>query len=180
MTRMRPIAYGANRLTFQCHHKAVTLLERAFLMLDDLYSQKLLTLTASIAHLGRLDDAEGSATRTSRLCGSVVTADVVLDEGGSVAAFAQDVKACALGQASAAVLGAGVMGASRDEVVKARDGLKALLAGASQTFDDRFADLKVFESVQDYKARHASVMLAFEAAAEAMEKALDARAVSAA
>ena len=180
MTRMRAIAYGANGLTFQCYHKAVTLLERADLMLDDLYSQKLLTLTASIPHLGRLEEPQGSSTRTSRLCGAVVTVDVSLDVVGRVADFAQEVKACALGQASAAVLGSGVMGASLEEVSQARDALKALLAGDAPAFDDRFADLQVFESVQDYKARHASVMLAFEAAADAMEQALAARAVSAA
>lgn len=140
-------------------------------MLDDLYSSKLLALSASIAHLGRLDTPQGTSTRHARLCGSVVTADVVLDEDGTVATFAQDVKACALGQASAAVLGQGVIGASLEEITTARDGLRALLAGEDATFEARFADLSIFEAVRDYKARHASVMLAFEATAEAMEQA---------
>lgn len=140
-------------------------------MLDDLYSSKLLALSASIAHLGRLDAPQGTSTRHARLCGSVVTADVVLNEDGAVATFAQDVKACALGQASAAVLGQGVIGASLEEITTARDSLRALLAGEEASFEPRFADLSIFEAVRDYKARHASVMLAFEATAEAMEQA---------
>jgi NifU-like protein involved in Fe-S cluster formation len=142
-------------------------------MLDDLYSARLLTLSASIPHLGRLDAPQGSATRHARLCGSVVIVDVVLDADGLVRDFAQDVKACALGQASAAVLGQGVMDASLDEIKDARDGLRSLLAGEDVTFSERFADLSIFEAVRDYKARHASVMLAFEATAEAMEQALE-------
>jgi len=141
-------------------------------MLDDLYSSKLLALSASIAHLGRLDTPQGSATRHARLCGSVVTADAVLADDESVELFAQDVKACALGQASAAVLGQGVIGASLEEITTARDGLRALLAGEEASFDARFADLSIFEAVRDYKARHASVMLAFEATADAIEQAL--------
>ena len=141
-------------------------------MLNDLYSSKLLTLSANLPHVGRLEDAEGSSTRHARLCGSVVTVDVALDKDGTVGRFAQDVKACALGQASAGVLGQGVLGASRDEVATARDGLRALLAGEDVTFAERFCDLAVFSAVRDYKARHASVMLAFEATVEAMDKAL--------
>jgi NifU-like protein involved in Fe-S cluster formation len=142
-------------------------------MLDDLYSARLLSLSASIPHLGRLDAPQGSATRHARLCGSVVTVDAVLDADGLVSDFAQDVKACALGQASAAVLGQGVIGVSLQEVTQARDGLRALLAGEHASFDGRFADLSIFEAVRDYKARHASVMLAFEATVEAVEKALE-------
>ncbi len=147
-------------------------------MLDDLYSSRLLALSASIAHLGRLEAPQGSSTRHARLCGSVVTVDVVLDADGVVSEFAQDVKACALGQASAAVMGQGVMGASLDEVKDARDGLRSLLAGDDVAFSDRFAELSIFEAVRDYKARHASVMLAFEATAEAVEQALAQRAQS--
>ncbi|MFK7792766.1 MAG: iron-sulfur cluster assembly scaffold protein [Devosiaceae bacterium] len=144
-------------------------------MLDDLYSTKLLELSANIAHIGRLDAPQGSATRHARLCGSVVTAEVVLAEDGTVAQFAQDVKACALGQASAAVLGKRVIGATLADITEARDSLRALLAGQEAHFDEMFADLAIFKGVQDYKARHASVMLAFEASAEAMEQALAAQ-----
>ncbi|MBO6674074.1 MAG: iron-sulfur cluster assembly scaffold protein [Rhizobiales bacterium] len=142
-------------------------------MLDDLYSARLLSLSANIPNLGRLDAPQGSSTRHARMCGSVVTVDVVLNSDGLVCEFAQDVKACALGQASAAVLGEGVMGASPKEVSQARDGLRSLLAGEDVAFGDRFADLSIFEAVRDYKARHASVMLAFEATAQAMEQALE-------
>lgn len=149
-------------------------------MLDDLYNSKLLALCAAIPHLGRLDAPQGTATRHARLCGSVVTADIILDDEGKVAAFAQDVKACALGQASAAVLGGGLMGASLDELRSARDGLRSLIAGEDVDFDSRFSDLEVFKAVREYKARHASVMLAFEAAVEAGEQAVDKHSQSAA
>lgn len=149
-------------------------------MLDDLYNSKLLALCAAIPHLGRLDAPQGTATRHARLCGSVVTADIILDDEGNVAAFAQDVKACALGQASAAVLGGGLMGASLDDLRSARDGLRSLIAGEDVDFDSRFSDLEVFKAVREYKARHASVMLAFEAAVEAGEQAVDKHSQSAA
>jgi NifU-like protein involved in Fe-S cluster formation len=140
-------------------------------MLDDLYSSKLLSLSANISHLGALDAAQGRSTKHARLCGSVVKAEIMVRDG-VVADFAQDVKACALGQASAAVLGRGIIGASLEDVTMARDGLRVLLAGENVRFETRFADLVIFEGVRDYKARHASVMLAFEAASEALEQAL--------
>lgn len=142
-------------------------------MLDDLYTSKLLALCAAIPHVGRLDEPQGTSTRHARLCGSVVTADIVLDAEGKVAEFAQDVNACALGQASAAVLGGGVIGATLEELRAARDGLRALISGEDTGFDPRFRDLEVFAAVCDYKARHASVMLAFEAVVEAGERAGD-------
>lgn len=140
-------------------------------MLDDLYTSKLLALCAAIPHVGRLDEPQGTSTRHARLCGSVVTADIVLDDDGKMAEFAQDVNACALGQASAAVLGGGVVGATMEELRAARDGLRALISGEDVSFDPRFSDLEVFAAVRDYKARHASVMLAFEAVVEAGEQA---------
>lgn len=149
-------------------------------MLDDLYNSKLLALCAAIPHVGRLEAPQASVTRHARLCGSVVTADVVLDSDGKVTEFAQDVKACALGQASAAVLGGGVVGASLDELRTARDSLRALIAGEDVRFEPRFADLEVFAAVRDYKARHASVMLAFEAVVDAGEQATEKQSQSAA
>lgn len=142
-------------------------------MLDDLYTSKLLALCAAIPHVGRLEQPQGTSTRHARLCGSVVTADIVLDGEGKVAEFAQDVNACALGQASAAVLGGGVIGATLEELRVARDGLRALISGEDTGFDPRFGDLELFAAVRDYKARHASVMLAFEAVVEAGERASD-------
>ncbi|MEM1289438.1 MAG: iron-sulfur cluster assembly scaffold protein [Pseudomonadota bacterium] len=144
-------------------------------MLDDLYSQKLLSLSASIPHLGTLEEPQGTARKHARLCGSVVSADVQLAPDGTVETFAQEVKACALGQASASILGAGVIGATHAEIAQARDGLRALLAGEDVVFSERFADLSVFTAVRDYKARHGSVMLAFEAASDAIEQARNQR-----
>jgi NifU-like protein involved in Fe-S cluster formation len=135
-------------------------------MIDDLYSAKVLTLAANMPHAGRLAAPQASSEKVSKLCGSRVTVDLSMADG-RVSAFAQDVKACALGQASAAVLGANVIGASLDEIEAARDALKAMLKQGGAPPQGRFADLRVLEVVRDYPARHASTMLAFEAAAEA-------------
>jgi NifU-like protein involved in Fe-S cluster formation len=139
-------------------------------MKDALYSSGILRLAAEIPHIGRLDRADGSARRVSRLCGSVIEVDVRM-EGGVIADIGLEVKACALGQASASVLGANAVGASIAEVREARDALAAMLKGAPVP-KGRFAGLAALESARDYPARHASIRLAFEAAAEACEAAL--------
>jgi NifU-like protein involved in Fe-S cluster formation len=135
-----------------------------------LYSGRILALAADIPHLGRLPAAQGTARRRSPLCGSTVTADVTLAEG-RVAAFAQDVKACALGQAAAAVVGGAILGRSRAEVERARDQLRAMLATGGPAPDAPFDGLEVLRPAQPYRNRHASIMLALEAAAEAMAQA---------
>ena len=135
-------------------------------MIDDLYSAKVLKLVANMPHAGRLAAPQASSEKISKLCGSRVTVDLSMTDG-RVSDFAQDVKACALGQASAAVLGAQVIGASLAEIEAARDALRAMLKQGGPAPQGRFADLKVLEAVRDYPARHASTMLAFEAAAEA-------------
>jgi NifU-like protein involved in Fe-S cluster formation len=140
-------------------------------MIDDLYSAKILGLAANMPHAGRLPAPQGSAERVSKLCGSRITVDVTLD-GDRVADFGQDVKACALGQAAAAVLGDKVIGADLVEIEAARDALRAMLKGGGSPPTGRFADLVVLQPVKDYPARHASTMLAFEAAAEAVRQAL--------
>ncbi len=140
-------------------------------MIDDLYSAKVLALAANMPRAGRLAAPQGSSEKVSKLCGSRVTVDLVLEDG-RVADFAQDVKACALGQASAAVLGAHVIGASVGELVEARDALKAMLKDGGPPPEGRFADLKVLAVVRDYPPRHASTLLAFEAAVEAAHRAL--------
>ena len=142
-------------------------------MIDDLYSARVLALAANMPRAGRLASPDGSSQKVSKLCGSVVTVDLSLKEG-RVSDFAQDVKACALGQASAAVLGAHVIGASVEELTEARDALKAMLKQGAPAPEGRFADLKMLEAVKDYPARHASTMLAFEAAVEAAERAMGA------
>jgi len=139
-------------------------------MIDDLYSAKVLALAANMPRAGRLAHPQGSAEKVSKLCGSRVLVDVALEDG-RVADFAQEVKACALGQASAAVLGAHVIGATVEELEAARDALKAMLKTGGPTPEGRFADLKALEVVRDYPPRHASTMLAFEAVVEAAHKA---------
>ncbi len=135
-------------------------------MIDDLYSAKILKLAANMPRAGRLAAPDASSEKVSKLCGSRVTVDLRLEDG-RVVDFAQDVKACALGQASAAVLGENVIGAGVDELESARDQLAAMLKAGGPAPEGRFVDLKVLEPVKDYPARHASTLLAFEAAAEA-------------
>lgn len=135
-----------------------------------LYSGRILQLAAAIPHLGRLPAPGGTARRRSPLCGSTVTADVVLQDG-RVAAFAQDVKACALGQASAAVLGAVVIGRRPAELQAARDALRAMLKEGGPVPAAPFDGYEVLLAARDYRNRHASILLALEAACEAAEAA---------
>ena len=139
-------------------------------MIDDLYSAKVLALAANMPRSGRLAHADGTAEKLSKLCGSRIVVDVVMD-GDRVADFAQDVHACALGQAAAAVLGANVVGASEAEIDAARAALYAMLKTGGPAPEGRFSDLAMLAPVKDYPPRHASTMLAFEAAAEAVRKA---------
>ena len=136
-------------------------------MIDDLYSARLLKLAAEMPRAGRLADPDASSEKVSKLCGSRVVVDVKV-EGDRVADFAQDVKACALGQAAASVLGAHVIGASLAELIGARDAFKAMLKADGPAPVGRFADLALLAPVKDYPARHTSTLLAFEAVAEAV------------
>ena len=143
-------------------------------MIDDLYSAKILTLAANMPRAGRLAAPDASSEKISKLCGSRVLVDLTLQDG-AVVDFAQEVKACALGQAAAAVLGANVLGARVDEIETARDQLKAMLKAGGPAPEGRFVDLRALEPVKDYPARHASTLLAFEAAVEAAHLALGER-----
>lgn len=134
-------------------------------MSDALYSSEILRLAADIPHIGRLARPDGAARRVSRLCGSEVGVEIAL-QSGVVSDIALQVKACALGQASAAILARHAIGAMPDEIVAARDGLAAMLKGADAP-EGRFAELSVLDAARGYPARHASIRLAFEAAAEA-------------
>ncbi|TMV75501.1 iron-sulfur cluster assembly scaffold protein [Thioclava sp. BHET1] len=136
-----------------------------------LYSERILGLAADIPRLGRLEYPDASVKRRSPLCGSTITVDLTLDAEGRIADFAQDVKACALGQASASVVGGHVIGRSRAEIETARDQLKAMLKEEGAVPDAPFDGLEVLLPARDYKNRHASIMLALEATAEAMAKA---------
>lgn len=135
-----------------------------------LYSQRILALAVDIPHLGRLADAEVSVKRRSPLCGSTVTVDLRLAEG-RIVAFGQDVKACALGQASAAILGARVIGRSRAEIARARDQLRAMLKSEGPVPEAPFEEYEVLLPARDYRNRHASIMLALEATLEAFDTA---------
>lgn len=136
----------------------------------DLYHNRVLELAADIPNVGTLPDAHGSATKVSRICGSSVRVDVKLSEDGkAVEAIAVDPEACALGQAATAILAEHAVGATYDELVVARDQLKAMLKDGAEPPRGRFWELRHLEGVRDYPPRHASTMLAFEAILAAIE-----------
>ncbi len=136
-------------------------------MIDELYSREILRRTTQLMHVGHLDAPQATADRTAKLCGSTIHVELNMD-GETVSDFAQQVKACALGQAAAAILSQHVIGATADEVLAARDGLRSLLKGDDAHFPERFADLEILKSVKDFPARHASTLLALEATGEAI------------
>ena len=135
-----------------------------------LYTRDILRLAASIPHLGRLPAPQASVEKSSPICGSRVTIDLTSDAEGRVAAIGQEVRACALGQASAALLGAHAIGRSAAELAEARDALAAYLAGRRED-PGVWPGLAVFANARRFSARHRSILLAFEAAAEAAARA---------
>lgn len=130
--------------------------------LEQLYSTQILALAADIPHAGQLDAPAARVKKRSPLCGSTVTVDLVV-EGEKVAQFAQNVKACALGQASAAILGAQVIGLDRATIAAGRDALLAMLTEDGPTPPPPFAGLEVLRPARSYPNRHPSIMLAWEA-----------------
>jgi NifU-like protein involved in Fe-S cluster formation len=138
-------------------------------MLNDIYSRRILELAADIPHLGRLAAPDASATARSKLCGSTVTVDVKLD-GNIVTAFAHDVKACALGQASSSIMGRNIIGATIEELRDVRDAASRLLKANGESPSGKWEDLKVLEPLRDYKARHASILLTFDAVVDALDQ----------
>lgn len=136
-------------------------------MIDDVYNAKILGFAGSIGRLGRLSDADATATAHSRLCGSTVTVDLKMKDG-TVTDFGHDVKACALGQASSSIMASHVVGASAEELRAVRETMRKMLKENGPPPDGRFADLKYLEPVRDYKARHASTMLTFDAVVDAI------------
>ncbi|MDO9637460.1 MAG: iron-sulfur cluster assembly scaffold protein [Pseudotabrizicola sp.] len=131
-----------------------------------LYSGQILELAADIPLHGRLPGAQATVRKRSPLCGSTVTVDLVMD-AGRVSAFGQDVKACALGQAAASLLGHVVIGRTAAELAQGRDALRAMLKDAGPVPAAPFDGYVVLTPARDYKNRHASILLAIEAAAEA-------------
>ena len=140
--------------------------------INAVYNTKILEYAGNISRIGRLDNPHGTAKAHSKLCGSTVVVDVALSKG-KICDYAQDVKACALGQASAAILAKNVIGSTLTELKTAQTELRAMLKDAAAPPGGRFAELKFLEPVKAYRARHASTMLAFDSVVEAMELALD-------
>ena len=136
-------------------------------MLNDVYNAKILDLAGNIPRLGRLAQPDASATAHSKLCGSTVTVDVKM-AGGHVTDFAHDVKACALGQASSSIMASQVIGSSPDELRALRETVRKMLKENGAPPDGKWADLALLEPVRDYKARHASTLLTFDAVVDAI------------
>ena len=132
-----------------------------------LYSARILELASSIPHAARLEAPDITITRRSPQCGSTITVDLCATDG-VITAFGQDVKACALGQAAAALVGTNILGRSLVEVETARDGLAAMLSDGATPPDPPFDGFEVLTPARDFKNRHASILLAFDATVEAL------------
>ena len=141
-------------------------------MFGELYHNRVLELAADIPHAGRLEHPQGSSLKVSRVCGSTVNVDVSLDKDGRIAEIAVEPHACALGQAATSILARHAIGRSLEEIEAARDALRAMLKEGAEPPQGEFWELRHLQPVRDYPPRHASTMLAFEAAAEAMRQAL--------
>jgi NifU-like protein involved in Fe-S cluster formation len=136
-------------------------------MISDVYNAKILGYAGNIPRIGRLDKPDASATAHSKLCGSTVTVDIRMDKD-IVIDFAHDVKACALGQASSSIMASHVVGSSAAELRKVREEMRAMLKENAAPPTGRFEELKFLEPVRDFKARHASTMLTFDAVVDAI------------
>jgi NifU-like protein involved in Fe-S cluster formation len=138
-------------------------------MLNDVYNTKIINLAGNIPRLGRLDAPDASARAHSKLCGSTVTVDLKV-ANGAVTDFAHDVKACALGQASSSLMARHVIGARADELRGLRETMRKMLKENGPAPSGKWADFAVLEPVRDYKARHASTMLTFDAVVSALDQ----------
>jgi len=138
-------------------------------MINEVYNKRIIELAGNIPRLGRLPDAGASATAHSKLCGSTVTVDLKM-EGDEVTDFAHEVKACALGQASSSIMARHVVGAKAAELRNLRETVRKMLKENGAPPDGKWADIAVLEPVRDYKARHASTMLTFDAVVDAVNQ----------
>ncbi|MEM9104821.1 MAG: iron-sulfur cluster assembly scaffold protein [Pseudomonadota bacterium] len=148
-------------------------------MIDDVYNAKILEFAGNIPRIGTLDDADATARAHSKLCGSTVKVWLKMD-GDVVSDFAHDVKACALGQASSSIMANHIIGATADELREVRQQMISMLKENGPPPDGRFSDLKFLEPVRDYKARHASTLLTFDAVVDALDQIDEQRASGAA
>jgi len=142
--------------------------------INAVYNTKILDYAGNIGRIGVLNAPDGSAKAHSKLCGSTVSVDIKID-GQHVVDYAQDVKACALGQASASIIAANIVGATGEELHTALDQFRAMLKEEGPAPVGRFEELKFLEPVREYRARHASTLLALEAAVEAFDQATNAQ-----
>ncbi len=138
-------------------------------MLNDVYNKRILELAADIPRLGRLPQPDATSTAHSKLCGSTVTIDLTLRDG-KVADFAHDVKACALGQASSSIMARNVVGSTPEELRHIREIVRRMLKENGEPPQGKWADIAVLEPVRDYKARHASTLLTFDAVVDALNR----------
>lgn len=139
-------------------------------MLDKVYNTRILELAADIPRLGRLERPDATASAYSKLCGSTITVDINIRDG-KVSNYAHELKACALGQASASIMARNVVGSTPEELREAREALRRMLKENGPPPQGKWSDLAVLEPVRDYKARHGSTMLAFDAVVDAVGKA---------
>ena len=138
-------------------------------MIDDIYNAKILGFAGNIARIGRLEQPDATATAHSKLCGSTVTIDLKMD-GDRVTDFGHDVRACALGQASSSIMARNVVGSTAAELRAIRDEMYKMLKENGPAPAGKWSDLRVLEPVRDYKARHASTLLTFDAVVDAIGK----------
>ena len=147
-------------------------------MIDDIYNAKILEFAGNIPHTTRLADPDASAKAHSKLCGSTVTIDLKMD-GDTVADYGQEVKACALGQASSSIMAQNIIGANAQELRDVREQMIAMLKSDGPAPTGRFADLQYLMPVRDYRARHASTLLVFDAVVDALDQIAEQRASAA-
>ena len=138
-------------------------------MLNDVYNSRILELAGTIPRIGRLAAPDASATAHSKLCGSTVTVDLKMD-GDVVSDFAHDVKACALGQASSSIMARNVIGSKAQELRELRETVRRMLKEDGAPPQGKWSDIAVLEPVRDYKARHASTLLTFDAVVSAIDE----------
>lgn len=138
-------------------------------MLNDIYNRRILELAADIPRIGRLAEPDASATAHSKLCGSTVTVDLKVADG-VVSDFAHEVKACALGQASSSIMAHHIIGATPAELRALRDRMRAMFKENGPAPDGKWSDCAVLEPVREYKARHASTLLTFDAVVDALDQ----------
>src|SRR5437868_14061916 len=139
-------------------------------MLNEVYNRRILELAGNIPRIGRLASPDASATALSKLCGSTVTIDLKM-EGDTVTDFAHEVKACALGQASSSIMARNIIGAKADELKGLRETVRRMLKeNGAPPANGKWADISVLQPVRDYKARHASTLLTFDAVVDAINQ----------